>query len=393
MTDAFLSVAGLPAVRAEIMIPYTGTWVADLDLDVEPQLSGAVEVVLGTLRLNGTVAAASTGGFQLSGKVRVVGGAGGWGKELGGRGYHNDAGVKRSLVATDVATEVGEQLTVDASVDGSDGPDFVRVAGPASRIFRQVFPDATWWVDTAGKSFVGPRPSTEITAEHEVLDADSRNLTAVIATEHPEAIVPGGIITKRLREPLHIRDVMHVAGASEARSLVWGTKVATTTPGNRIHSAISRIALEAFPRAPYAFLYRYRVVQLSGDRLVLQVVKRAPGLPDILPISIWPGAAGVSFDCAAGCTVLVAFIEGDPSLPVVVAFEPEGGPKFKPVNLSADVTGIADPLFPGIFNPIKLGDGAARVVRHGDIVSVGTAAGTIQITGTTVGTGLSKVST
>jgi hypothetical protein len=84
-------------------------------------------------------------------------------------------------------------------------------------------------------------------------------------------------------------------------------------------------------------------VRMSADRVELQIVNRALGLPDILPISQWPGAAGVWAQLQPGALVLVQFIDGDPSQPIVTHYEPKGGAGFRPVemHLCAGSTGAS----------------------------------------------------
>lgn len=125
----------------------------------------------------------------------------------------------------------------------------------------------------------------------------------------------------------------------------------------------------------YHALVRYRVVSVAGDgRLTLQIVSQATGFPDALPISAWPGAPGAKGEPAAGSIVLVSFIEGDPSLPIVTHFSPPGSAFFLPVSAALDASTL-----------VRIGENAAttqlgsgsvtftganqadRVVRWGDI--------------------------
>lgn len=102
---------------------------------------------------------------------------------------------------------------------------------------------------------------------------------------------------------------------------------------SRLLDTVRSIVRETFPRYDYLGPRKYRVVRMSVDRVELQIVNRALGLPDILPISQWPGMAGAWAKLTPGAEVLVQFIDGDPSQPIVTHYEPKGGAGFRPVEL------------------------------------------------------------
>jgi hypothetical protein len=70
----------------------------------------------------------------------------------------------------------------------------------------------------------------------------------------------------------------------------------------------------------------------------LQAVRQAAGLPDALPATQIPGIAGAWAKLANGAEVLVEFIEGDPSQPIVTGFTPKGGGGFVPERLTLGAT-------------------------------------------------------
>src|SRR5262249_49558900 len=159
------------------------------------------------LSLRGTVAPAFSGVFELALQVRVVGGAYGWQKCVPAKPFHNDAGVKRSSVALDIARQVGETLNL---LDGVDCPlpaDFVRQAAPASRVLEQLFPSTPWWVGYDGSTVVGARAPAEVTGSFDLIDYDPRQKVATVACDDPGAIVIGSIVRDRLRAPLSVRSI------------------------------------------------------------------------------------------------------------------------------------------------------------------------------------------
>lgn len=114
---------------------------------------------------------------------------------------------------------------------------------------------------------------------------------------------------------------------------------------------------------------RYRVVSASGDRFNLQAVRKG-AWPDVVPAAVAPGAAGFKANLALGSTVLVEFVEGDPSLPRITAFEEPGQPGFIPIAIK-----IAADSGP-----------APAAARVGDVVqgliAAGPITGTVVISGT-----------
>src|SRR5262245_35290570 len=132
---------------------------------------------------------------------------------------------------------------------------------------------------------------------------------------------------------------------------------------DRLLRAFRAIVREMFPRYDFLAKYRYRVVKMNpgDDRVQLQAVRKLAGLPDLLPIAILPGMAGLSATLTPGAIVLVEFIEGDPSLPIVGHFEAKGGAGFLPVSLSLDATSAVN--VGATASAIHMGDALGPVVR------------------------------
>jgi hypothetical protein len=131
----------------------------------------------------------------------------------------------------------------------------------------------------------------------------------------------------------------------------------------RFIRSIQTIVRETFPNYEFLAKYRYRVVKMSGDRVDLQAVSKDLGLPDMLPVQIWPGLAGASANLTPGAIVLVEFIEGNPTMPIVSHFEPEGGGGFRPVHSFVDAS---ERVFLGTSQTNE--EGVWPVARVGDVV-------------------------
>lgn len=86
-------------------------------------------------------------------------------------------------------------------------------------------------------------------------------------------------------------------------------------------------------RLEYHSKVRYRVVRKVGDRYDLQAVRKGRW-PDITHVSVMPGAAGYDASVQLGSVVLVEFIEGDGTLPVLTHFVGKDQAKFIPISVA-----------------------------------------------------------
>lgn len=348
--------------RCTLRVPWRGAWVATVELE-EPATLGAgqLELQIGSTILRGTVDPARSGVFAGSHRVTVVAGAGAWGRSVARRGYHNDGRLQRSQMLRDVASEIGEVAIVDSSVDGTlEGVDFIREAGPASRVLDVLFPGVAWYVGADGVTRVGPRPTVDASSSVQVLTFARDSRTAEIAFEGDDvsAAFPGATIADAERlgaDTLTIHDCTIHVNPKKCRAFVRSG----TDTHDRIVGLVQAIARASDPQRAFWGLYRYRVFRMSGDRVELQAVRADIGLPDAIPIPIAPGLGGASASLTPGSVVYVAFADGDPSLPVVVAGTPRGEPGHVPVLVRLDAT-----------TDVELGGAGGRVLRSGDKVSI-----------------------
>jgi hypothetical protein len=355
MTDFFASVSGYRVPRLRLHVPGAGAWFADLDLDESVTLAGTVEVTIGDAKLTGTVASNHAGAFVGGSRVRVVGGGNGWGSLVSARGYHNDAGVKARTVADDVARAVGETIGTFAPAQDRLGSDYVRRACLASRVLEDAAGGSVWWVGLDGTTNVGARPVASSTTTAQLLEFDARTRIATLTADSLLEVMPGSRLTdERLTGEQTIRDLELEIGAQRLRATVWlgGND---STQGGRLGSLLATIAQRATD-GQIVGLWRYRVVSMATDgRVNLQAVKRGGAVPDLLTVDQWPGVAGAFAKLALGAIVLVQFVEGDPSQPVITGFTKKGAGGFVPdvLTLGAESEG-----------------GASEAARKGDSVKV-----------------------
>jgi hypothetical protein len=216
----YVSVDGKRATSVVLHVPFAGVWLADVELDDDSALSGSVEVKLGTSTWVGTVQRAYAGAFAMKTCARIAGGAGGWATLLRARHYHDDNGVRAALVVRDAAREAGETLGTATYAAETLGPDFVRRRGPAARVLEQVLGSAPWWVGSDGKTNVGPRSTSNLTAQYDLLTYDPRTHVATLAVDDPAVIGIGSVL--RGRAELRISELEFVVSGGALRVHAWG---------------------------------------------------------------------------------------------------------------------------------------------------------------------------
>ncbi len=369
MTDAVAHIAGNVIIGAEVHVPPIGPWFADVVFADAPELSGRVTLVIADLSLVGTIDPARNGTRGEQRMCRVVGGAGGWGTLLPAKAYHADNGVGALPVAQDAAREAGETLQSFVPGASTVGIDYARQAGPAARALEVAAGGAAWWVNFDGTTQVGTRPSTSAAAgAYQMMEFDPRTRVAILAFDTLASISIGSVLSEHFDEPQTVREMTIVLSPETLRVHAWTGESASQRSrlAGLVETIVNRIV-----GANLWGSYRYRCVRMSVDRVELQPVSRRPGLPDVLPISMWPGVAGSHAELTPGAELLVEFIEGDPSQPVITGFVGKGGPGATPVRLTFDAT-----------TEMKLGANATQLVALANLVD-----GEFTKLTTTLGTG------
>lgn len=335
---AFATVDGYPLVSARVHVPARGPWFADVEFESAPDVSSRVTLRLGELELVGTIDPTHDGTHAEHRRSRIVAGAGGWGRLLAPKAYHNDAGIRVRTVAQDAAREAGEELADDPLLEERIGIDYVRQAGPASRVLEDALRGAGWWVGYDGVTRVGTRATTTAAANtYEVLEYVPDERVVVLAVDDLRAVGVGSVLTDRLDTPQTVSELEINVSADVVRMRAW-TGGGEASRG-RIEDAMRAIVRRAVDDRIWG-LWRYRVVRMSGDRVELQAVRRDAGLPDVLPVSMWPGLAGAHAELTGGAEVLVQFIEGNRTMPIITHFAGKDGAGWAPANviLSASTT-------------------------------------------------------
>jgi hypothetical protein len=325
----FATLDGEPLVSATVLVPQYGAWFADVVLEGAADLSGAVVLKIGDLELSGTIDPTRVGSRGDQTMARVLAGGGGWGKPCASKHYAADNGVRALQVATDAAREAGEELGTFSPVNETLGTAFVRRVGPCFRALEQAAGGRRWWVGYDGKTNVGERESTTPTA-YEVLAEDPAAGVVILGVDDPSDVQIGAVLTEGLDEAQTVRELEIQLKTGSLRVRVWtgGGESASS----ELADAFSTLVRRSLPDALHG-VWRYRVVQMNGERVELQIVEKASGLPNVLPVSQFPGIAGAHAELTPGAHVLVQFIGGKVTEPVVTHFEGRGGDGHTPVKL------------------------------------------------------------
>lgn len=154
------TVNGTPVQAITVKLPRRGIWTARCKLTGPNVLAAraAVTIQLGDLTLVGVVRLG--GVFVSSAEYVIVGGSDGWARLVAPRAHRNDAGVKLSRVALDLAKDAGERLVVLPGADRVLGYAWPQFAGAASENLDAL--GSPWWVAPNGLTYVGARPAAEL---------------------------------------------------------------------------------------------------------------------------------------------------------------------------------------------------------------------------------------
>jgi hypothetical protein len=250
-------------------------------------------------------------------------------------------------VIGDAARESGE--TVEGAPPTRSGPVFTRAQAEASRVLNEIAPRA-WRVDFDGVTRFGKRATTSYTGSAVLTGRDLARGVYTFAAEDVAGFLPG--VTIEGSSPA--TDVEYELIGDKLTVRVWAGGLAS-----RALNAIERIVLGLFPDIRYRGAFEYRVVTQSGERLNLQPVRSATGMPDLQGVAVRPGMAGLKCTALLGSLVVVQFLDADPSRPAVTSFDAPDAPGWMPIMLELG------------------GPGALGVARIGDTVVAGPYAGVI----------------
>lgn len=354
-----IKIAGFQALSCKLRIPFVGVWVAELHVDGNLLPSGKVTIEIEDQKLIGTVNAARSSVVGEHMAITVEGGGGGWSKSLPAQHFHNDAGVRWSNVITVTAAQAGE--TIGTNATGQTGVDFTRTEGEASRAFH----DRPWYVDDNGITQAQSRPAVKAPDTIEITAIDGKDLFLTVTAI--EILRPGMVLSTEYYGSLVVQDVEQTFDGGGCTAKLWCSR-APVARKNGLFEGIGALAREA-TGSVFLSPKRYRITSQAADgRLILSAYAPTAGVPDVVAIAPWPGFQGLSGRLSPGAIVLVEFVEGDPSLPIVRSFA-TGDPIELWLSASAQVK-IAAPQ-------VVINGGVMGAARMGDAVQAGPWSGTI----------------
>jgi hypothetical protein len=313
------TLGGFSVSRAHVFVGAWGNYWIDVDLTEPETITGQTSFVCGGATMVCTVV--SGGAVDGRAAYRLAGGKAGWGKTIPAKPYRDDSGVKIQTVASDAASEVGE--AVEGFPSDRVGPHFARGEGAASQVLHLLAPQS-WRVDFDGVTRFGLRPPTAYTGDAPRTRRDPGGPVIEVATEDLTGLVPGVTIDGSAPAT----DVEYVLDSKRLTARVYaGAKL------NRRLEAQRKIYEALFPDQRYAGTFEFRVVTQEGERLNLQPVRTATGLPDLAGVPVRPGMAGLKAKVLPGSLVLVTFVDRDPSRPAVTSHDAPDAPGWMPLEL------------------------------------------------------------
>ncbi len=356
MANVYATANGIPVVSANLTFPRIGTWVADVLVDTDQGLAGAVELDIGGLVLKGSVW--RSGVTITRTQARVVGGARGLGVQLKSRFYRQ---VPARIVLNDLLSEAGERLssTSDPTLLSRNLSAWARFELPASDCLRALVDDelaACWRVLPDGSVWVGTEQWPETSAPYTVL-GERRELGQVDVGCSGALVLPGTTIGGRR--------VSHAFYTVDASSLRGTLSVDTgTDDGDRIRAALDAFVRQRTAGTVYLGQFPAEILAQNSDG-TLELRPEDSRLPGLSRVPIRYGLPGVVAKVAAGGRALMGFENGDPSRPVAELW---------------DNASLVELSFAG---------GKQPVARNGDSVDLGTftVAGSATLTWTPPGGG------
>jgi hypothetical protein len=213
-------VNGRQAIELRLSLPRTGAWWADVLLEGDAELTGAVTLTLSDLVLSGTAFRAKP--YAGSTRARLVAGNGGWGRTVKERGYQSPSGLQLAPILGDAARDVGERMGTVASA--TVGTAYGRTRAAASQVFallRALPGYARWWVDDLGVTQVGTRATGVIQSSLQVDSYNAAEGKLVISADDLTQIRPGRTISDPVACEHEVDAVIWNMTKDTLRAEVW----------------------------------------------------------------------------------------------------------------------------------------------------------------------------
>lgn len=348
-----LSLNGAQVVTANVTIPRYGPAVADVVMAASEPIASPASLAIGNLTLSGV--AFRTASFAGSRSARWVGGRAGWRKVIKARGYAHDAGVKLSTVLGDAARDCGETLSL--AVDKVIGTAYAREKEVAERTLH-FLAHRNWWIDPAGVTIVGPRPSGLITSAFTVVSWSGGRGRFEIATEDVASWMPGRKFSAPTVTGEQTISTVQITSDNEG-TLRLVVMTGSDAAEDRMLDELRAIIRAESPSLTYSGVWEYTIAKATPT--TVDATPTSDVVPTLTNVPLTPGLLGEGVTPTPGSKCRIQFVNADPTRPECVAI------LGTPVVSSIDATTV-----------VKIADGARPIAATGDL-----AGGILPIVGTT----------
>ncbi len=364
------TIAGQAITSGSIRIPEQGDWFGDISTNTSERIPDGtrVDIVVENVTLSGAIVrggiTGDVGRYQVAGRPE-------WDKPIIARrtaAYYRATTVKTREVLTDICRETlgaNWQSIVELPPIENLGNHFQRPGtfGTVEVLARDLLEllELPWYVRADGVTVFATRPSGTVSTEQQILVSKRNDAIGyrVVNCEDLAAFAPGLTF-----EGETIGDVTYAIRPDDVEIHVW-----TRTASNAFANLVRAVWRRMFPHVELQGLFSYTTIGPSiGGRHDLRST-RSRHLPDVRTCDTWT-IAGHTAELQPGTRVVVTFVDGDPTQPLIVGIDPSTLPQ----SMALDVAPLGE---------IELADALGPVVRYGDTVAIvggGPAAGIISFT-------------
>lgn len=330
-----------PLLALSLVIPRLGAWTADVEVDSDTDVTGAVTLDLEGRVWRGTVVRGAVHLGRWSG--RIVGGAGGLAGELPPVAL---AGTTLRAVLEEALRAAGETIATSAAALDVAVARWHRTRATGDIAVAEVarYAGMSWRVLADGTVWVGAETwATQTVSDFDVMSREPVTGCTELAGDTALDLSPGRTVTLD-GTAVRIGAVTHRLDGVALRTSVLEER--EDVAGGRLMAAFEAVVRRITRRLDYTGVYSATVVQqrASGGTLDIRPIDpRRPSCRDV-PYRTLPGLV---VEIPAGATVSFTYDDADPRKPIVTLWEPST-----------------------LAGKWSVNGGTARAAREGDSVSV-----------------------
>jgi hypothetical protein len=366
------TIASQVITRGTVRIPEQGDWFADVSTNTGERIPDGVrvDIVIDNLTLSGAIVrggiTGDVGQYQVAGRPE-------WSKNVKPRADQLTSSVPRNLILSDLCREIfGSSWSsiVELPPAANLGTRFQRPGtfGAVEVTARDVLEllDVPWYVNNAGKTIFATRASGPVSTNESIYVSKRNDAIGyrVVGCEDIAAFAPGLTFEGEI-----IADLTIAIKPDDIELHVW-SRAASNAFADLVRATWRRL----FPRVELQGLFSYSTVGPSIDGKHDLRSTRSRHLPDIRTVDAWM-LAGHYVELSPGTKALVAFADGDPTQPVIVAVDSSAVPVATSLDASTSININAG-------TSVTLGGGARNVVINSpDLITwIGAVSTAISVT-------------